>query len=414
MVWALTQWEAFAKIALLLNVEVIRPSGFTFPLCQISFLVRGLLRKSRILRRSLLPPSLLKGGWGGWGLGMPLVLLPLGLPLLPLDLVQREEWRYYETLVQCALGLLFPRLLRERGCQESLVAADACCLLCPVLGRLSPLITARPARWWVERVFGGLLPLEILPGFPCFGWRSMKGSYGLLTVRWFSWSISPLAFSLLPVRGQAVEDLVVVVSLDRYLPVNGHVVIDCGLLTAVDLVVLALARCPGVSGQLLGTGRSLHPWVVRPLLCIWGIPSVSLIAASRNMSALFIAPSFWIRRPSPGLLVGILGRLVSSRWGPPFRVEAVFFSALDRNEDTSDFVLPWFRVFTMGSPFSGRGRNFMIAPSIGMKSLAEPCYQVLRDEVTLWVVCGPRSTLDRERRISLVFGLSFFRMRSPF
>ena len=68
----------------------------------------------------------------------------------------------------------------------------------------------------------------------------------------------------------------------------------------------------------------------------------------------------------------------------------------------------------MGSPFSGRGRNFMIAPSIGMKSLAEPSYQILRDEVTLWVVCGPWSTLDRERRISLVFGLSFFRMRSHF
>ena len=39
----------------------------------------------------------------------------------------------------------------------------------------------------------------------------------------------------------------VVARLDRYLPVNGHIVIDCGLLTAVDLVVLALARCPGVT-----------------------------------------------------------------------------------------------------------------------------------------------------------------------
>ena len=40
----------------------------------------------------------------------------------------------------------------------------------------------------------------------------------------------------------------VVARLDRYLPVNGHVVIVCGLLTAVDLVVLALARRPGVTG----------------------------------------------------------------------------------------------------------------------------------------------------------------------
>ena len=68
----------------------------------------------------------------------------------------------------------------------------------------------------------------------------------------------------------------------------------------------------------------------------------------------------------------------------------------------------------MGSPFSGRGRNFLIAHLIGMKSLAEPCYQFLRDVVTLWVVCGPWSTLDRERRISLAFSLSSFSMRSPF
>ena len=66
----------------------------------------------------------------------------------------------------------------------------------------------------------------------------------------------------------------------------------------------------------------------------------------------------------------------------------------------------------MGSPFSGRGRNFMIAPSVGMKSWAAPCYQVLRDEVTHWVVCGPWSTFYYERRISLAFGLSFFGMRS--
>ena len=45
--------------------------------------------------------------------------------------------------------------------------------------------------------------------------------------------------ALLPVRGQAVEDIVVVAHLDRYLPMNSHVVIDCGLLTAVDLVVFS-------------------------------------------------------------------------------------------------------------------------------------------------------------------------------
>ena len=63
--------------------------------------------------------------------------------------------------------------------------------------------------------------------------------------------------ALLPVCGQAVEDIVVVARLDCYLPMNGHVVIDCGLLTAVDLVVLALARCPGVSGCGLMTAAGL-------------------------------------------------------------------------------------------------------------------------------------------------------------
>ena len=108
------------------------------------------------------------------------------------------------------------------------------------------------------------------------------------------------------------------------------------------------------------------------------------------------------------------GCSLASLVGWCLRGSRLFFSALDRNEDTPDFVLPCFRVFTMGSPFSGRGSNFMIAHSIGMKSLAEPGYQVLRDEVALWIGCGPWSTLDLERRFSLVFGLSFFRMGSPF
>ena len=38
----------------------------------------------------------------------------------------------------------------------------------------------------------------------------------------------------------------VVARFDHYLPMSCHVVIACGLLTAVDLV-FALARCPGVS-----------------------------------------------------------------------------------------------------------------------------------------------------------------------
>ena len=45
---------------------------------------------------------------------------------------------------------------------------------------------------------------------------------------------------------------------------------------------------------------------------------------------------------------------------------------------------------------------------------SEPCSKILRDEVTLWVECGPRYTLDHERRISLVVSPRSFRMGSPF
>ena len=49
----------------------------------------------------------------------------------------------------------------------------------------------------------------------------------------------------------------VVARLDRYPPVNGRVVIDCGLRTAVDLVVLTLARCPGVTSCGILTAAGL-------------------------------------------------------------------------------------------------------------------------------------------------------------
>ena len=83
--------------------------------------------------------------------------------------------------------------------------------------------------------------------------------------------------ALLPVRGQAVEGIVVIARLDRYLPLNGHAVIDCGLLTAVDLVVIALARCPGVSGCGLMTAAGTALSVTdRGLL-----PAVGLVGSVR-------------------------------------------------------------------------------------------------------------------------------------
>ena len=98
--------------------------------------------------------------------------------------------------------------------------------------------------------------------------------------------------ALLPVRGQAVKDIVVVARLDRYLPVNGHVVIDCGLLTAVDLCVLALARCPGVTicgvltaAGLAGTALSVTGRGLLPAIGLGGSVRVSLFIGEVAMTA---------------------------------------------------------------------------------------------------------------------------------
>ena len=63
--------------------------------------------------------------------------------------------------------------------------------------------------------------------------------------------------------------------LDRYFPVNGHVVIECGLLTAVDLVVLALARCPGVTGCGILTAAGLA-WDCSRRDRLWLLPAIGL------------------------------------------------------------------------------------------------------------------------------------------
>ena len=48
-----------------------------------------------------------------------------------------------------------------------------------------------------------------------------------------------------------------------------------------------------------------------------------------------------------------------------------------------------------GVTLFGSSLRSMLLHSIGTKSLSEPCAKFLRD-VTLWVECGPRSTLDHE------------------
>ena len=49
-----------------------------------------------------------------------------------------------------------------------------------------------------------------------------------------------------------------------------------------------------------------------------------------------------------------------------------------------------------GVTLFGSSLRCALPHSIGTKSLSEPYSEFLRDKVTLWVECGPRSTLDHE------------------
>ena len=62
-----------------------------------------------------------------------------------------------------------------------------------------------------------------------------------------------IALAPLPARGQAVESVVGVTRLDRYLPMSGRGGIDCGLRTAIDPVEFARARFLGMIGLSLRT-----------------------------------------------------------------------------------------------------------------------------------------------------------------
>ena len=154
-------------------------------------------------------PSLPSEGRDEGGSWDALMLLPEGLPLLPLDFCPA---RGVEELLVArsvhASSLLSPRFIRGLGVQELLSCGG---LLLPALSRLTlpphlctPCeVMGREGLWGLTlssvaspvsslhalrggRGFGVPLQLGILPGFPIFGLGSWEGALSPLLVGWLS------------------------------------------------------------------------------------------------------------------------------------------------------------------------------------------------------------------------------------
>ena len=164
--------------------------------------------------------------------------------------------------------------------------------------------------------------------------------------------------------------------------------------------------------HVVGTEWSLHPRVGSSPLRVWGNPSIDFCPTSLNMTL----PLYCSLIPDPqtnfedAFCHPCFGWVFAMR--SPFEGRDCFMSQFSIVTKTP-LSFTWFRAFAMGSPFEGRVCIGELPHSIGMKSLSEPYSKFLRDGVTLWVGCGPRSTLDHERRIFLEVSPSSFRMGSP-
>ena len=149
--WSPTQWEAFAKKrSYAERKRSARPSGSSLPPAPKSSPCTGtsseVTHPAAPSSSSSLPSEGRVKKGEPWD--APCAASCVGLPLLPLDLVQREGWKCLWTLVRCAQARFC--LLSSFGGWEigsCSLAADPCCPLRSFLGCLSPLITARSARW---------------------------------------------------------------------------------------------------------------------------------------------------------------------------------------------------------------------------------------------------------------------------
>ena len=178
------------------------------------------------------------------GLGMPLMLRPLGLPLLPLNLgpARGVEVPLVARPV-CASSLLSPLLLRELRRVELLIRSGRTlpallprlplpalhCMLCEVVSSES-LLRSTPVRE---------PPVFPDPQLEEQG-RIVEPALGRAAL---VAGLVDLALAPLPARGQAVKSVVGGTSLGRCPSASGH-----SLLTAISRVVFTLARCLGETG----------------------------------------------------------------------------------------------------------------------------------------------------------------------
>ena len=126
--WSSAQWEAFAKKSSYAERKRSRPSGSLPPAPKTS----PRARTSSEVKHPEASSSLPSGGQAKrGGLGMHLVLRPVGLPLLPLDLgpARGVEVPQVARPVRASL-LLSPLLLQELRRGSCSFAADAPCPLC--------------------------------------------------------------------------------------------------------------------------------------------------------------------------------------------------------------------------------------------------------------------------------------------
>ena len=230
--WSSSRWEAFAKKRTYKERKRSRPSGSLPPATKTSPRVgtsSEVLHPEASSSSSSLPSEgqAKKVGGGGGGLGMHLVLRPVGLPPLPLDLgpARRVEVPLVARLVP-ASALLSLLLLREVERGELLVRSGRPllsllprwplpahhCTLCDVVSRGS-LPRSAPVRdplvfpdLQIEEQ-GRIVELALGRAAPVTG-------------------LGVLALAPLPVRCQAVENVVAGTRLGRCLPTCGRGVID--------------------------------------------------------------------------------------------------------------------------------------------------------------------------------------------